>query len=93
MYSGTGHLASLNQTQPQVPAWYGELQTWFSQLSDRMQQISNILKETPNMPEYAQTGQQMTQSRQSFAWWMQQPYTWVAVGALALAVYKMRTAH
>lgn len=91
MYSEGGALTSLGQ-QPQTPEWYNSLQTWFSQWSQRMQQISNILTETPNMPAYAQTGQQVTQSQQTFVWWMQQPFTWVALGALAFTVYKLRTA-
>lgn len=91
MYSNGSRLATVGQ-QAQTPEWYANLQSWFSQWSQRMQQISNILKETPNMPGYAQTGQQVTESQQTFLWWMKQPFTWVALGALAFTVYRLRTA-
>jgi hypothetical protein len=75
-----------------MPSWYQGGTSWFDTWSKKFQQIANILRETPNIPEYAQTGKEISTSKENFQYWMKQPFTWVLGGALVLAIIKVRKA-
>ena len=64
----------------------GFLDTWAQKLRD----IANILTNASRVPQYTQTGYEVTTSADSFKAWIQNPFTWVIALTLLLVIYKLR---
>ncbi len=64
------------------------LDTWAQKLRD----IANILTNASRVPQYTETGYEVTTSADSFKVWIQSPFTWVIALTLMLVIYKLRMA-
>jgi len=78
--------ASCNLGQASEAGMTGFLDTWAQKLRD----IANILTNASRVPQYTQTGYEVTTSADSFKAWIQNPFTWVIALTLLLVIYKLR---
>lgn len=80
--------SALGQATVQTGGATGFLDTWAQKLRD----IANILTNASRVPQYTQTGYEVTTSADSFKAWVQSPFTWAVGLTILLLVYKLRMA-